>query len=103
MSVSHLCKGLSPDLDLGNIIAPKVITACLEVILSQLGLCSWASRLMWTEAKSYCQCIATQNDTCSAVMKYALDVVFFPFFFFSLKSYNVYFTSVSLRQRTRNK
>lgn len=46
VSVSHLCKGLSPDLDLWNIIALKVINACSEVILSQLGLCSWASRLM---------------------------------------------------------
>lgn len=45
-SVLHLCKGLSPDLDLWNIIALKVINACSEVILSQLGLCSWASRLM---------------------------------------------------------
>lgn len=39
-------KGLSPDLDLWNIIALKVINAGSEVILSQLGLCSWASRLM---------------------------------------------------------
>lgn len=79
VSVSRLCKRLSPNLDLWNIIALKVITACLEGILSQLGLCSWASRLMWTKAKSYCQCIATQNDTCSAVMKSALDV-FWVFF-----------------------
>lgn len=46
VSVLHLCKGLSPDLDLWNIIALKVINACSEGILSQLGLCSWASRLM---------------------------------------------------------
>lgn len=81
MSMLHLCKGLSPDLDLWNIIALKVINACSEVILSQLGLCSWASRLMRTRAKYYCQCIATQNDTCSAVMKSALEVFSFFFFF----------------------
>lgn len=100
VSVSHLCKGLSPDLDLWNIIAPKVITACLEAILSQLGLCSWASRLMWTKAKSYCQCIATQNDTRSAVMKSALDVLLF---LFSLKSFIIYFISISLSPRTGKK
>lgn len=99
VSVSHLCKGLSPDLDLWNIIAPKVITACLEAIPSQLGLCSWASRLMWTTAKSYCQCIATQNDTHSAVMKSALDVLLFFFFFFKVFYYLFHFNFTQPKNR----
>jgi len=77
VSVSPLHKVLSPGSDLWKITAPKVATACLEVILSQLGLRSWASRLMWTEAKSYCQCPATQNGTFSSVVKSALDAFFF--------------------------
>lgn len=83
-SASHRPPGPGPALDPGTVAAaPRVTGAGFGAMPSQLGSRGWVSRLVWSQAKSYCQCIATQSDPRSAVTKSALDV-FVGFFFFKV-------------------
>lgn len=66
-----------------GILSLKVITASSEVILSQLGSCSWTSRLMRTKAKIYCLCIASLF--CCHEIWLECGFLFFYFFFFFLR------------------